>query len=191
VFMGMGEPMARLHYTVEAVRRLLDPRGVDLGARHITISTVGIVPGIRRLGRLLPQVGLAVSLHAADDELRNSLVPVNKRWPLAELEAAVQEWRTLTRRRPSIEWTMMDGVNDGDDQARLLAPRARRMHAHVNLIPMNPTPHSDYRPSDPARIRGFVAILRNAGVPVTVRDTRGRDIDAAGGQLALSAAADR
>ena len=188
VFMGMGEPMANYRHTRDAVARLLDPRGPDLAARHVTVSTVGVVPGIRRLAEDHPQVGLAVSLHAADDTLRSELVPVNRLWPLAELEAAVAEWRTTTGRRPSIEWTMIAGVNDGDDQARLLGPRARRMHAHVNLIPMNPTPHSDYRPSSSRRIREFADLVRGVGVAVTVRDTRGREIDAACGQLHWDAA---
>jgi 23S rRNA (adenine2503-C2)-methyltransferase len=183
VFMGMGEPMANYRHTRDAVAMLLDSRGPDLGARHVTVSTVGVVPGIRRLGEDHPQVGLAVSLHAADDDLRSELVPVNRLWPLAELERAVTDWRERTGRRPSIEWTMMDGVNDGDDQARQLVPRARRMHAHVNLIPMNPTPHSAFRPSAPDRIRAFADILKFSGVPITVRDTRGREIDAACGQL--------
>jgi 23S rRNA (adenine2503-C2)-methyltransferase len=188
VFMGMGEPMANYRRTRDAVTRLLDPRGPDLAARHVTVSTVGVIPGIRRLGEDHPQVGLAVSLHAADDELRSELVPVNRLWPLAELERAVGDWRTRTGRRPSIEWTMMAGVNDGDDQARSLAPRARRMHAHVNLIPMNPTPHSAFRPSSAARIRAFADVLRGQDVAVTIRDTRGREIDAACGQLHWDAA---
>jgi 23S rRNA (adenine2503-C2)-methyltransferase len=183
VFMGMGEPMANYRHTRDAVARLLDSRGPDLAARHVTVSTVGVVPGIRRLGEDHPQVGLAVSLHAADDDLRSELVPVNRLWPLAELERAVADWRARSGRRPSIEWTMIEGVNDGDDQAELLAPRARRMHAHVNLIPMNPTPHSKFAPSGAARIRTFADVLQGRGVAVTVRDTRGREIDAACGQL--------
>jgi 23S rRNA (adenine2503-C2)-methyltransferase len=183
VFMGMGEPMANYRATRDAVTRLLDPAGLDLGARHVTVSTVGVVPGIRRLAADHPQVGLAVSLHAADDQLRSELVPVNRWWPLAELAEAVREWREATHRRPSIEWTMMRGVNDDDRQARLLVPIARRLHAHVNLIPMNPISGSAFQPSAPERIDGFVRLLRSRGVPVTVRDTRGRQIDAACGQL--------
>jgi 23S rRNA (adenine2503-C2)-methyltransferase len=183
VFMGMGEPMANYRSTSEAIGRLLDPGGMDLGARHVTVSTVGVVPGIRRLASDHPQVGLAVSLHAADDELRTELVPVNRWWPLAELEQAVLGWREATHRRPSIEWTMMRGVNDDDRQAKLLALIAHRLRAHVNLIPMNPVAGAPYQPSSPERIQGFVGVLRGKGIPVTVRDTRGREIDAACGQL--------
>ena len=183
VFMGMGEPMANYRATRDAITRLLDPNGMDMGARHVTVSTVGVVPGIRRLASDHPQVGLAVSLHAAEDDLRTELVPVNRWWPLAELEEAVVEWRDATHRRPSIEWTMMRGINDDDRQARLLAPIARRLRAHVNLIPMNPVPGSSFQPSTPQRIQGFVRTLRSSGIPVTVRDTRGREIAAACGQL--------
>jgi 23S rRNA (adenine2503-C2)-methyltransferase len=144
---------------------------------------VGVVPGIRRLAVDLPQVGLAVSLHAAEDELRDELVPANRLWSLRTLEAAVVEWRRRTGRRPSIEWTMMRGVNDDDRQASLLAPIARRMRAHVNLIPMNPVTGARYQPSSPDRIASFAEVLEAARIPVTVRDTRGREIEAACGQL--------
>jgi len=142
-----------------------------------------VVPGILRLAADHPQVGLAVSLHAADDELRDELVPVNRLWPLSELESAMAEWRDRTGRRPSIEWAMIRDMNDSDRQARLLAERARRLRAHVNLIPLNPTPGWPSEPSTPERIAAFVTVLRERGVAVTVRDTRGRDIDAACGQL--------
>ncbi|HEY1330786.1 MAG TPA: 23S rRNA (adenine(2503)-C(2))-methyltransferase RlmN [Actinomycetota bacterium] len=189
VFMGMGEPLANYRPVRDAIARLLDPAGMDLGARHVTVSTVGIVPGIRRLARDHPQVGLAVSLHAADDALRDTLVPVNRRWPLDQLTHAVEEWRERTGRRPSIEWAMIDGVNDSNGQARLLVPIARRLGAHVNLIPMNPVAGAPMTGSPPARIRRFVATLRDGGVNVTVRDTRGREIQAACGQLRWEAAA--
>ena len=179
----MGEPMANYSKVRDAVGRLTDKQGMGLGARHITVSTVGLVPGIRRLAADHPQVGLAVSLHAADDALRDELVPINRQYPLAKLEAAIAEWRAATRRRPSIEWAMIEGTNDSDEQALLLAPIARRLGAHVNLIPLNPTPGWPTQPSSPARIRGFVRTLKAAGVNVTVRDTRGREIDAACGQL--------
>jgi 23S rRNA (adenine2503-C2)-methyltransferase len=185
VYMGMGEPMSNYRGTRDSITRLLDPPGMGLGARHVTVSTVGVVPGIRRMAADHPQVGLAVSVHAASDELRDELVAVNRRWPLEELERAVEQWRTATGRRPSIEWAMIRDVNDSDLQAMLLAPIARRLHAHVNLIPLNPTAGSASQPSPRRRIDGFVAVLREAGVAVTVRDTRGRRIDAACGQLRL------
>ncbi len=190
VFMGMGEPMSNERNVFASIARLTDPDGMRLGARHITVSTVGVVPGIDRLGHAHPQVGLAVSLHAADDALRDDLVPANRLWPLKELEAAVSRWRERTRRRPSIEWAMIDGVNDDSSQAALLAPIARRLHAHVNLIPLNPTPGWPSRPSPRRRIEAFADALRAAGVNVTVRDTRGRSIDAACGQLRLEHARD-
>ncbi|MEO8292143.1 MAG: 23S rRNA (adenine(2503)-C(2))-methyltransferase RlmN [Actinomycetota bacterium] len=187
VFMGMGEPLANERHVFDSLDLLTGPAGI--GARHVTVSTVGIVPGIERLAGRVPQVGLAVSLHAATDELRDELVPPNTRYPLARLEAAIAGWRDATRRRPSIEWAMIAGTNDTDEQARALAPIARRLGAHVNLIPLNPTPGSPAQPSSQRRIHGFVRVLRAAGVNVTVRDTRGRRIDAACGQLALSAGA--
>ncbi|MFB3738136.1 MAG: 23S rRNA (adenine(2503)-C(2))-methyltransferase RlmN [Candidatus Velamenicoccus archaeovorus] len=183
VFMGMGEPLANERHTFGAIEKLTDGAGFGLGDRHLTVSTVGVVPGIRRLAERFPRVGLAVSLHAAVDELRDRLVPVNRLWPLAELEAAVAEWRGRTRRRPSIEWAMIDRVNDTAEQAAALAPIARRLHAHVNLIPLNPTPGYPMQPSSPRRIARFAGVLERAGVNVTVRDTRGRGIEAACGQL--------
>ncbi len=185
VFMGMGEPLANYRPVHQAIVRLMDPAGMRLGARHLTVSTVGLVPGIERLGVDLPKVGLAVSLHAADDELRDELVPPNRLYPLAELEAAIAAWRDRTRRRPTIEWAMIDGVNDADEQAGKLAAIAYRLRAHVNLIPLNPTPGWPSRPSSQRRIASFVRVLDAGGVNVTVRDTRGRRIDAACGQLRL------
>ncbi len=189
VFMGMGEPLANERHVFASLAQLTDPGAFGLGARHITLSTVGLIPGIRRLAAAHPKVGLAVSFHAASDELRDQLVPPNRRWPLTELEAAIAAWREATRRRPSIEWALIDHVNDTVEQAELFAPIARRLHAHVNLIPLNPTPGYPVVGSSPARIRRFVDVLTRRGVNVTVRDTRGRSIDAACGQLALSAAA--
>ena len=181
VFMGMGEPLANYDHVRESLRRMIEV--MDLGARSITVSTVGVVPGMRRLADEPWQVNLAVSLHAADDELRSRLVPINRRYPLADVEAAAAEYFQKKGRRVSVEWTMIDGVNDSDDQAMRLAPIARRLRAHVNLIAMNPTPLTDSHPSPATRIRGFVSVLEDQGVNVTVRDTRGRDIDAACGQL--------
>ena len=187
VFMGMGEPLANERHVFDSLDLLTGPAGV--GARHITVSTVGIVPGIERLAERAPQVGLAVSFHAATDELRSELVPPNTRYPLAKLEAAIAGWRAATRRRPSIEWAMIADTNDTDEQARALAPIAKRLGAHVNLIPLNPPPGGPARPSSQRRIHGFVRVLQAAGVNVTVRDTRGRRIDAACGQLRLEHAA--
>jgi 23S rRNA (adenine2503-C2)-methyltransferase len=185
VFMGMGEPMSNYRGVTGAIARMLDPDGPNLGARHVTVSTIGVVPGILRLAADHPQVGLAVSLHAADDDLRTRLVPANRLWPLGRVEEAVATWRARTRRRPSIEWAMIRGVNDGDEQARLLAPIARRLRAHVNLIPMNHVEGSPWRPSTSARMAGFVGVLEDEGVNVTIRDTRGHEIQAACGQLRL------
>ncbi|HSM43861.1 MAG TPA: 23S rRNA (adenine(2503)-C(2))-methyltransferase RlmN, partial [Acidimicrobiia bacterium] len=138
VFMGMGEPLANFDRVREALRRMIEVMGIS--ARSITVSTVGMVPGIRRLADEPWPVYLAISLHAADDELRTSLVPINKRYPIAELEAAAWDYFEKKGRRLSIEWTMMDGVNDTLDQADKLAAIAKRLHAHVNLIALNPTP---------------------------------------------------
>jgi 23S rRNA (adenine2503-C2)-methyltransferase len=187
VFMGMGEPLANERSVFSAIARLTDREAFGLGARHVTVSTVGLVRAIGRLADAHPQVGLAVSLHAATDELRLQLVPSDALYPLAEIEAAVNGWRRKTHRRPSIEWAMIDHVNDTEDQAELLAPIARRLHAHVNLIPLNPTPGYPVLGSSSSRIRRFVEVLERHGANVTVRDTRGRSIDAACGQLALAA----
>lgn len=181
VFMGMGEPLANYERVREAIRRMVEVMGMS--SRSLTVSTVGIVPGIRRLAGEPWPVNLAVSLHAADDELRTSLVPINKRYPIGELEEAARHYFDEKGRRISIEWTMMDGVNDTPDQARKLADIAIRLRAHVNLIALNPTPLSDERPSTRLHIEEFAEILETMGVNVTIRDTRGRDIDAACGQL--------
>jgi 23S rRNA (adenine2503-C2)-methyltransferase len=185
VFMGMGEPLANYDRVREAIRRMIEVMG--LSARSITVSTVGMVPGIRRLAEEPWPVSLAVSLHAADDELRSTLVPINRRYPLAELEAAAAGYFEKKRRRLSIEWTMMDGVNDTTDQAMKLAAIARRLRAHVNLIALNPTPLTKERASSRTAIDAFARELGRRGVNVTVRDTRGRNIDAACGQLRLLA----
>jgi 23S rRNA (adenine2503-C2)-methyltransferase len=181
VFMGMGEPLANYGRVREAIRRLVDVMGIS--ARSITVSTVGIVPGIKRLAEEPWPVYLAISLHAADDELRSRLVPINRRYPIADLEAAASEYFEKKRRRISIEWTMMDGVNDTLEQADKLASIALRLRAHVNLIALNPTPLSPERASSRLQIDEFAETLRSKRVNVTMRDTRGSDIDAACGQL--------
>jgi 23S rRNA (adenine2503-C2)-methyltransferase len=187
VFMGMGEPFANYDRVWDAVRRLHDDMGIS--ARHLTLSTVGIVPGIRRLaGEDLP-VNLAVSLHAADDELRDELVPINRRYPLAELTAACREYLAAKGRRLSFEWALIDGVNDRGIDADRLAVLARSLDAHVNLIPLNPTPGYPTRGTPPAGVRAFRDRLRELGVNATVRRNRGTDIDAACGQLRAAVAA--
>jgi 23S rRNA (adenine2503-C2)-methyltransferase len=186
VFMGMGEPLANYERVREALRRMIEVMGMS--PRNITISTVGMVPGMRRLAREPWPLNLAVSLHAADDVLRSRLVPLNRRYPLAEVEAAAAEYYAAKRRRISIEWTLIAGINDTLEQAANLIPIAQRLRAHVNLIPLNPTPLSSDRPSPPRLVERFAHSLRRAGVTVTVRDTRGRGIEAACGQLRVRAA---
>jgi 23S rRNA (adenine2503-C2)-methyltransferase len=186
VFMGMGEPLANYDRVREALRRIITV--MKISARSVTVSTVGIVPGIRRLADEPWPVSLAISLHAADDDLRSKLVPINRRYPLAEVEAAAAEYFDKKRRRLSIEWTMINGVNDDVEQAAKLASIAHRLRAHVNLIPLNATPMSTDRPTSRDRMRPFVDLLRSRGVTVTVRDTRGKDIDAACGQLRVRSA---
>ncbi len=182
VFMGMGEPLANYDATWGAVQRMHDDLG--LSARHITVSTVGIVPGIHKLAQESLPVGLAVSLHAANDTLRNKLVPVNKRYPLASLLAACRAYIGNRNRRLSFEWACIAGVNDRMSDADELAEIAVALGAHVNLIPLNPTPGYLVMGSTRAAVRGFAEALRDRGVNATVRQTRGQSIDAACGQLA-------
>ena len=184
VFMGMGEPLANYDRVWSAVTRLHGDMG--LSARHLTLSTVGVVPGIRRLaGESLP-VNLAVSLHAANDAKRDVLVPINRRYPLPVLAEACAEYVEATGRRLSIEWAMIHDVNDQVSDAVELARFARPLGAHVNLIPLNPTPGYAVRGSTARRVRGFRDQLDSLGVNTTVRMTRGAEIDAACGQLAAS-----
>ncbi len=188
VFMGMGEPLANYAQVVGAVRRLTNrvPDGLGISRRAITVSTVGLVPAIGRLaGEGLP-VRLAVSLHAPDDELRDVLVPVNKRWKVDEVLTAAWGYAAATGRRVSIEYALIREVNDQPWRAEALARLLSGRQAHVNLIPLNPTPGSKWTASDPGVMAEFEAVLAGHGVPVTVRDTRGRQIDGACGQLAAS-----
>ena len=182
VFMGMGEPLANYNVTMNAVRRLHQYRG--LSARHLTVSTVGVAPAIERMAREGLPLTLALSLHAANDETRSELVPLNRRYPLARLHEACSSWMATTGRRLSLEWALIEGVNDTDRALDELAPYARSLRAHVNLIPLNPTPGYLVRGSAPERVREFRAGLLDRGVNATVRHTRGRSIDAACGQLA-------
>ncbi len=185
VFMGMGEPMANYDAVIASVHRL--HAEIGLSARHLTISTVGILPGIRRLADEPLPVNLAVSLHAANDELRNELVPVNRRYPLDELAAACSAYLDAKGRRLSFEWAMIDGVNDRPSDARELAAYALALGAHINLIPLNPTPGYPVRGTPAGRVRDFCDRLGALGANATVRQNRGTSIDAACGQLRASA----
>ena len=186
VYMGMGEPLANTPATLSSLRWLHDPEGFDLGARSITVSTVGLVPGIQRLTDEGLPVTLAVSLHAANDRLRDDLVPINRTHPIEELVAAVQRYRDTTNRRATIEWCLIGDVNDSPQDASELARIARRLRAHVNVIPMNPTPGVRWQEPSRARTKAFMEALDAAGANATLRDTRGRDADAACGQLLAS-----
>jgi 23S rRNA (adenine2503-C2)-methyltransferase len=192
VFMGMGEPMANYNVVVGAVRRMVAPApdGLGMSARGITVSTVGLVPAMRKLaGEGLP-VTLALSLHAPDDDLRDTLVPINTKWKVAEAIDALFEYTQATGRRASIEYALIRDINDhawrADLLGKLLNARGRGW-VHVNPIPLNPTPGSKWTASDPAVERAFVTALEARGIPTTIRDTRGSEIDGACGQLAAKA----
>lgn len=188
VFMGMGEPLANYSAVVGAIHRMVDPSpaGMGLSARGITVSTVGLVPRIRQLATEGLPVTLAVSLHAPDDELRDTLVPINERWPVADVLDAAWEYADVTGRRVSIEYALIRDVNDQPERAEHLASLLVGHNVHVNVIPLNPTPGSPWTASSPEREREFVRIIRQRGVAITVRDTRGREIDGACGQLAAA-----
>jgi 23S rRNA (adenine2503-C2)-methyltransferase len=188
VFMGMGEPLLNLDRVLEAVAALNDPAKLGLGARHITVSTSGVVPGIRRLTALGPQFTLAISLHAARNALRDVLVPLNRRWPVEEVVAAARDHARATGRRISYEMTMIGGVNDTDEDADAVAELLRGDLAHVNLIPMNPVAHTPWQASPMRVIERFAARIEAAGIPVTIRRNRGVEIGAACGQLAAERA---
>jgi 23S rRNA (adenine2503-C2)-methyltransferase len=191
VFMGMGEPLANYANVVAAVRRLTEPvpEGMGISQRSVTVSTVGLVPAIARLAAERLSVTLAVSLHAPDDELRDTLVPVNRRWQVAEVLSAAWDYAAATGRRVSVEYALIRDVNDQPWRADRLGSLLAGRLAHVNLIPLNPTPGSRWTASRPAAQDEFVRRVAAHGVPVTVRDTRGREIDGACGQLAASASA--
>jgi 23S rRNA (adenine2503-C2)-methyltransferase len=188
VFMGMGEPLANYSRLVAALRRIVDPApdGLGLSQRSITVSTVGLVPAIDKLANENLNVTLAVSLHAPDDELRDTLVPVNTRWKVADVLRAADAYAARTGRRYSIEYAMIRDINDQPRRADLLGTLLAPRLAHVNLIPLNPTPGSQWDASPKPVEREFVRRLEAHGVRVTVRDTRGREIDGACGQLAAA-----
>jgi len=188
VFMGMGEPLLNADAVLSACGALSDSNRFGLGQRHITVSTSGVIPGIERLTGLRRQYKLAVSLHAARPELRDVLVPLNRRYPLHEVVAAATAYSSATGRRVTYEMVMIDGINDTQADASAAAALLRGRLAHVNLIPMNPVAHTPWRPSPPARVEAFAETLRAVGLHATIRRNRGVDIGAACGQLAAERA---
>ena len=185
VFMGMGEPFANYGNTLRAVRIFNSGDGLSIGARKITISTCGVVPGIRKLAEEGLQVELAVSLHAPDDALRSSIMPVNRRWPIGELIPACCDFNARTKRIVTFEYTLVDGVNDSDACAGRLARLLSPSFARVNLIPLSPVAHYEGRRPSPARCRAFAQILESCGLNVTLRHSKGSSVAAACGQLRL------
>ncbi|HEY8801776.1 MAG TPA: 23S rRNA (adenine(2503)-C(2))-methyltransferase RlmN [Candidatus Dormibacteraeota bacterium] len=183
VFMGMGEPMANYNAVIESVRRMSDPELLGISPRRIVVSTSGLIPRIDQLAEERLPVTLAISLHAARDELRDVLVPINRKYPVSELVSSAQGYATKTGRRVSYEWVLLADVNDTERDAKELGRLLRRKLAHVNLIPFNPVEDTPYRAPDRASIRRFKEMVEGQGLNVTVRDTRGREADAACGQL--------
>jgi 23S rRNA (adenine2503-C2)-methyltransferase len=183
VIMGQGEPFANYEATLKAVKLINDSKGMGIGARHITISTCGIIPGILKLAREPLQVNLAISLHAATDELRTQLMPINKVYPLAELMAAIRSYIDLTGRRVTFEYTMIDGVNDRPTDVEKLIQLLSGLLCHVNLIPLNPIGKLALKRSKPLRVRDFINALTEARIETTVRKERGTNLAAACGQL--------
>ena len=184
VYMGMGEPLMNLDRVLASIEALNDPARFGLGARHITVSTSGVVPGIRRLTALGPQFTLAISIHAARNPLRDVLVPLNRRWPVEDVVAAARDHATATGRRITYELTMIDGINDTDADADALAELLRGDLAHVNLIPMNQVAHTPWTGTPIPVVERFADRVRAAGIAVTIRFNRGTEIGAACGQLA-------
>jgi len=190
VMMGMGEPLLNYEASLAAIRRMIDPRTIGIGQRHITLSTVGIVPGIDQLAQELGseprtrlQITLAISLHAGTDELRNQLVPINRRYDLNTLFEACHRYMTQAKRRISFEWALIQGINDTQEQAEALVHRLSGLNAHVNLIPVNPTKQYAGQPPSLSRVAAFTDILERHSIPHTVRLRRGVDIKAGCGQL--------
>ena len=183
VFMGMGEPLANYSALWQAIKMLNSPDGFGLSARSMTISTAGFIPGIKRLSGEKLQIGLAISLHAAENTLRDKLVPVNKRYPLEELIPTCQEYFNKTGRRVSFEYALFNGVNDSLQQAQKLADIIQEMNCHVNLITANSTANQTLLPSTRSRVLAFQNALKDRGINCTLRQSRGQDIDAGCGQL--------
>lgn len=191
VLMGMGEPFHNYDNTLAAIRRLMDEDGLRIGQRHITVSTVGLPPAIRRFAGEGLQVRLAISLHAATDAERSALLPVNRRYPLADLLDAVREYIAATNRRVTFEWTLIAFENDTPEQAHELGRLLADLLCHVNVIPLNPTDGYQGAPSEPARVARFVDILGSYGITATVRVRRGIDVNAGCGQLKAAITAGR
>ncbi len=187
VFMGMGEPLANLTNLLAAIRIINAPWGLEIGARHITVSTSGLAPQIRKLAEIPTQFRLAISLHGATDEVRNRIMPVNKRYNLETLLAACDEYLARKKQRPLFEYILIDQVNDSDEQARLLAKHALRLSAKVNLIPYNTVEGLEWKRPPRQQQEAFLKILRDRGVVATLRREKGHDIAAACGQLRLQA----
>lgn len=184
VVMGMGEPFHNYQATLDAIDRLNHPQGLNLGARRFTISTVGLVPMIRKFAAEQRQINLAISLHAANDTLRSSLLPINRKYPLEQLIQACKEYIAQTNRRITFEWALIQDVNDSPQHAQELANLVKGLLCHVNLIPLNPTRQYPASGSTRQRAADFSAVLERAGIPCTIRIRRGIDIQAGCGQLA-------
>lgn len=184
VFMGMGEPFHNYQTVMESIERMQHDQGMNIGARRFTISTVGLVPMIRKFAREDSQVNLAISLHAVDDELRSSMMPINDKYPVAELISACRDYVESTNRRITFEWALIQGVNDSPRQAQKLASLIGDMISHVNVIPLNPTEGFEGQATTEDRARRFQSVLIDQGIPCTIRQRRGIDINAGCGQLA-------
>ncbi len=184
VFMGMGEPFHNYTQVMDAVRILNDPEGFGMGVRRFTISTVGLIPGINRFAEEHSQINLAISLHAANDELRSSIVPINQKYPISELMEACRNYIQNTHRRITFEWALIEGVNDTGEQAQELSRLIDGMLAHVNLIQLNPVSHYPGKPAAKKNAINFQKILTDSGISCTIRLRRGIDIQAGCGQLA-------
>jgi 23S rRNA (adenine2503-C2)-methyltransferase len=188
VLMGMGEPFHNYAATLEAIDRLNDPKGLGLGERRFTVSTVGLVPKIRQFADEKRQVNLAISLHATEDEARSAMMPVNRRYPIAEIIESAHYYVEKTGRRITFEWALIQDVNDSPDQARRLAALLRGLICHVNVIPLNPTERYEGKATTRERAIAFCAVLEEQGIPCSIRIRRGIDIQAGCGQLAAEAA---
>jgi len=184
VVMGMGEPFHNYDATLAAIDRLNHPDGMQLGARRFTISTVGLIPAIERFSKEKRQINLAISLHAADDELRSSMLPINNRYPIADLITTVKKYTELTHRQVTFEWALIRGVNDTPEQAQKLALILKGLLAHVNVIPLNPTDGFEGSATTPEQAKNFQSILERHGISCSIRIRRGIDIQAGCGQLA-------